>query len=147
MVKNLATILLVASVSLLGIHPVASHHSRDAYFDVETTVEFIDAIAVSFKLVNPHSQLVFMAKDEKGNDVEWTAAIHAASNLRRAGIRESLIGQGDKLTVSGSPSRGDRNVMWLDNIVLANGDVADFSFAAIIRGEGLITSAGEVNSN
>lgn len=145
--KNITTILLVAIVSLLGVHPVASHHSRDAYFDMDARLEFIDAIAVSFKLVNPHSQLVFMAKDEQGNDVEWTAAVHAASNLRRAGIRESLIRPGDKLTVRGSPSRGDRKVMWLYTIVLANSDVADFSFSAITSGEGLITPASEVNSN
>jgi hypothetical protein len=145
--KHIATTLLVMIVSLLGVHPAASHHSRDAYFDMETTLDFIDVTAVSFKLVNPHSQLVFMAIDEQGNEVEWTAAIHGASNLRRAGIRESLISPGDKLTINGSPSRSDRKVLWLYNIVLANGDFADFSFAAIIAGEGMITPASEVNNN
>ena len=146
MMKHIATTLLVVIVSLLGVHPVLSHHSRDAYFDMEARVEFIDVTAVSFRVVNPHSQLVFMAKDEQGNEVEWTAGILGASHLRRAGIRESLISPGDKLTVRGSPSRGDKKAMWLYTVVLANGDVADL-FGAIRTGVGIITPASEIINN
>jgi len=73
--KHIATTLLVMIVSLLGVHPAASHHSRDAYFDMETTLDFIDVTAVSFKLVNPHSQLVFMAMRWNGQLLYMVQAI------------------------------------------------------------------------
>ena len=143
MMKHIRSLLFVVIVSLLGVHPVASHHSRDAYFDMTKMIEFSDVTAVSFKVVNPHSQLIFMAKDEQDNEVEWTAGILGASHLRPAGIRNSLISPGDKLTVRGSPSRGDKKAMWLYTVVLANGDVADL-FGAIRTGVGIITPASEV---
>ena len=143
--KRIDTLLIVLILCLLGSQPAASHHSRDAYFDMNEMIEFTDVTAVSFKVVNPHSQLIFTAKDEQGNEVEWTAGILGASHLRRVGIRESLIQPGDKLSITGSPARGDKKAMWLYTVVLANGDVADL-FGAIRTGVGIITPASEVKN-
>ena len=143
--KQLGILLLVTIVSLIGAHPALSHHSREAYFDMDTMIEISNVTAVSFKVVNPHSQLVFLAEDEQGNEVEWTAGILGASHLRRAGISPALIKPGDKLTVTGSPGRDRPNVMWLYTVVLANGDVADL-FGAIRTGEGIITPAAEAGT-
>ncbi len=72
-VKFIGIVVLIVVASMLGVHPALSHHSREAYFDMDAVVELEDVTAVSFKIVNPHSQLVFMAKDEQGNEVEWAA--------------------------------------------------------------------------
>ena len=131
----------VAVLALLYLSPATSHHSREAYFHMDRVIELTDVTAVSFKIVNPHSQLVFTAEDDEGNEVEWTAGVMSASHLRRAGVTPDLINPGDKLTVTGSPSRKDSNVMWLYTVVLPNGDVADL-FDAIRSGTDVITSAG-----
>ena len=71
---------------------------------MDTTIELRDVTAVSFKVVNSHSQLVFLATDEQGNQMEWTAGVMSASHLRRARVPADLIRPGDTLTVTGSPS-------------------------------------------
>jgi hypothetical protein len=144
-VKFIGIVVLIVVASMLGVHPALSHHSREAYFDMDAVIELEDVTAVSFKIVNPHSQLVFMAKDEQGNEVEWTAGILGASHLRRAGISPDLIIPGDNLTVTGSPGRDKPNVMWLYTVVLANGDTADL-FGAIRAGVGIITPAGSAGN-
>ncbi len=107
---------------------------------MDTTIELRDVTAVSFKVVNPHSQLVFAAADEQGNRVEWTAGAMSASHLRRARVPADLIRPGDTLTVTGSPSLDKSNVMWLHTVILPNGDVADL-FDAIRTGNDVITPA------
>jgi hypothetical protein len=133
--------LLITILSLLGARPAVSHHSREAYFDMDTLIEFSNVTAVTFKVVNPHSQLVFLVTDDQGNQVEWTAGAMSASHLRRAGVSTDLIRPGDQLTVTGSPSRSDSNVMWLYTVVLPNGDVADL-FEAITSGTDVVRPGG-----
>ena len=132
-----------AAVAALLLCPPAalSHHSRDIYFDMDAVIELTNVTAVAFKVVNPHSQLTFVAEDDQGNEVEWTAGVMSASHLRRAGVTPNLIRPGDRLSVTGAPSRTDSNVMWLYTVVLPNGDVADL-FDAIRSGTDVIRPAG-----
>lgn len=139
MTRPVVVVCAIAS-GLLGTLPALSHHSRAAYFDMDTTIELTDVTAVSFKVVNPHSQLVFLATDEQGNQMEWTAGVMSASHLRRARVPADLIRPGDTLTVTGSPSLDKPNVMWLYTVILPNGDVADL-FDAIVAGTDVITPA------
>ena len=134
-------VVLTVTLCLMGTRAAVSHHSRDAYFDMDRVIEIGNVTAVAFRVVNPHSQLVFLATDDQGNEVEWTAGILSANHLRRAGITSDLISPGDKLTVTGSPSLRESNVMWLYTVVLPNGDIADL-FGAIRTRVGVITPAG-----
>lgn len=135
------SVLLIAVLSLLGAQPAISHHNRASYFDMDTTIELKNVTAVSFSVVNPHSQLVFVATDDQGNEVEWTAGALGASHMQRAGITPDLIHAGDKLSVTGSPSRAKPNVMWLYTVVLPNGNIADL-FDAIRSGGEVIRPSG-----
>ncbi|MCY4608765.1 MAG: DUF6152 family protein [bacterium] len=135
--------LAAALAALLLYLPSAAlaHHSRDVYFNMDAVIELTNVTAVSFKVVNPHSQLIFVSEDDQGNEVEWTAGVMSASHLRRAGVTPDLIRPGDMLTVTGAPSLDDSNVMWLYTVVLPNGDVADL-FDAIRTGTDVISPAG-----
>ena len=139
--RHSGIVVLTVTLGLLGARAAVSHHSRDAYFDMDRVIEISNVTAVAFRVVNPHSQLVFLATDDQGNEVEWTAGILSANHLRRAGITSDLISPGDKLTVTGSPSLRESNVMWLYTVVLPNGDIADL-FGAIRTRVGVITPAG-----
>lgn len=140
--KRLSLVLLFFVINSLGIQAAVSHHNRASYFDMDAVIEHENVTAVSFTIVNPHSQLVFMADDGQGNQVEWKAGVLGASHLRRAGIPPNLVNPGDKITVTGSPSRRGEPVMWLYTIVLPNGDVADL-FDAIRSGADPITSGAK----
>jgi hypothetical protein len=120
-------------LGLLSAHAALAHHSREAYFHMDTILTLEDVTAVEFRVVNPHSQLVFTMADENGNEVEWEGGILSASHLRRAGVRPDIIQPGDKLTLTASPAKGDRHGVWIYKIVLPNGDTADL-FDAIRAG-------------
>lgn len=139
--RHYGMVLLIAILSLLGVHPAVSHHNRASYFDMDTMIEHKNVTAVSFSVVNPHSQLVFLVSDDQGNEVEWTAGALGASHFQRAGVTPDLISPGDKLSVTGSPSRTKPNVMWLYTVVLPNGDIADL-FDAIRSGGDVIRPGG-----
>lgn len=127
-------------LSLFSASMALPHHSREAYFHMDTVLTLEDVTAVDFKVVNPHSQLIFTMADEDGNDVEWSGGILSASHLRRAGVRPDLIKPGDKLTLTVSPARGDSTGVWIYSIVLPNGDTADL-FDAIRAGTNPIIPA------
>ena len=132
--------LLLLLLSLLVARAAFSHHSREAYFYMDTVITLEDVTAVSFRVVNPHSQLLFRTTDADGNETEWNGGILSASHLRRAGVRPDLIKPGDKLAVTGSPARGESNGLWIYTIELPNGDVADL-FDAIRAGTDPVISA------
>ena len=144
--RDTGIFLLVVILSLLGARAALSHHNRESYFDMDTVITLENVTAVTFKVVNPHSQLIFLSIDDRGNEVQWSAGALSASHLRRAGIPADLIRPGDKLTVTGSPSRGESNGMWLYTVVLPNGDIADL-FAAIRSGTDPITSGGSAENH
>jgi len=142
--RHFGIVLLIVLIGFIGARPAVSHHNSASYFDMDTVIEHKDVTAVTFSVVNPHSQLVFVVTDDQGNEVEWTAGALSASHLRRAGVPADLIRPGDRLTVTGSPGRGESNVMWLYTVVLPNGDVADL-FDAIRSGDDPITSGAGGN--
>lgn len=138
--KRISLLWLVFSSGLFVAGTALSHHSREAYFHMDTILTLEDVTAVEFRVVNPHSQLVFTMADEDGDEVEWSGGILSASHLRRAGVRPDLINPGDKLTLTASPARGDSNGFWIYKIVLPNGDTADL-FDAIRAGTNPIIPA------
>ena len=138
--KRISLHWLVLFSGLFVAGAALSHHSREAYFHMDTILTLEDVTAVEFRVVNPHSQLIFTMADEDGNDAEWTGGILSASHLRRAGVRPDLISPGDKLTLTASPARGDSNGFWIYKVVLPNGDTADL-FDAIRAGTDVIIPA------
>jgi hypothetical protein len=117
---------LIGTALLAGL-PAFSHHSTFAYYDPEISVEYDDVTVVSFEVMNPHTRLVFLATDEDGNEVEWTASTQSANVLRRMGIGASSISPGDKLTVTASPHREGLNLVLMTRVAWPNGDYAVLS--------------------
>lgn len=114
--------------ALLFAVPVAAHHSGVAYFDLDTTVEHMDATVVSYDLVNPHGRLVYTFTAEDGTQVQWTGEMPSANNARRRGLGGELFKPGDRLrSVMGAPALSGSNFMRLERVVLANGDVAQIT--------------------
>ena len=120
----------LVGVGLLAGLPASAHHSTTTYFDPEVSIEYKDVTAVSFEVVNPHTKLVFLATDEEGNEVEWTASTQSANVLRRMGIGADSISPGDKLTVTASPHRDGLKLVLMTRVIFPNGDYAVLSIGA-----------------
>ncbi len=115
---------------LLAASPVLAHHSTVTYYDPAVSIEYKDVTVVSFEVMNPHTRLVFIAADEHGNEVEWTASTQSANVLRRMGIGADVISPGDKLTVTASPHREGLNLVLMTKVAWSNGDYAVLSIGA-----------------
>jgi hypothetical protein len=84
--------------------PVAAHHSFSADYFEERMVS-MDGEVLEFQHKNPHSVLVFAAKDERGQVQRFTGEWAGVSRLTRDGVTKDTIKPGNLLVLSGSPAR------------------------------------------
>jgi hypothetical protein len=113
MIKNLLT-PLVMIVSLLTTNSLAiAHHGTNAEYDSEHPI--------TFAFSNPHVQIYFDVKDEKGKIVHWAAEAPSPGRLIRMGWTRNGIKAGDQITIVVDPARSGATVGGLRKVVLANG--------------------------
>lgn len=84
--------------------PARAHHSFNTIYDISRIVE-IEGVVTSFKLVNPHSEMIVDVTEPGGKVVTWRiTARTGAVNARREGWKvEEFIGK--KVSVEGNPTR------------------------------------------
>ncbi len=133
--------LAAASMIVIALFavPAMAHHST-TYFDMETQVVHENATVVQFRVANPHGELIYIVTDDNGNETKWNAELPSANFTRRAGINNSTLSPGDRLTLIGWPGRPGRTrerLMRLMRVEFPNGDVATFTAisATLIRAE------------
>jgi hypothetical protein len=115
---------LVIVGALMVSAPALAHHGTGISYDLTKLVTSKGTI-VSFSFRNPHAQLYWDVKDEKGNVVHWSAEMNAPSNLERAGWTRAAIIEalkpGQEVTVTGFPSKAGAPVVVFSKAVMANG--------------------------
>ena len=84
--------------------PVVAHHSFAADY-IEEQMVSMDGELVEFQQKNPHSIIVFAAKDERGQVQRFTGEWGGVARLTRDGITKETFKPGDLLILSGSPAR------------------------------------------
>jgi hypothetical protein len=84
--------------------PVTAHHSFNTFFDMSRTIE-IQGVITSFRLVNPHAEMLVDVPGAGGEAVTWriTARTSAAAAMREGWKPEEFIGK--QVTVEGNPTR------------------------------------------
>jgi hypothetical protein len=70
---------------------------------------------------NPHCQLFFDVKDDKGNVANWGGELGSPTVLRNAGYDRKEFKPGDRITVTGRPSKSDSMVMLPMKVVFSDG--------------------------
>jgi len=109
-----ALFLVVASVSLLSSVPVSGHHALSEYDD--TRVVTIDGTLSEIRIKNPHSQLTIDAQGTAGPE-RWTVEWLAALVLRKEGVENATLKPGERLVITGNPSRDPRSHrLWLRTV-------------------------------
>jgi hypothetical protein len=72
---------------------------------------------------NPHCGILFDVADEQGNVVHWGAELGNPHLLSSVGLSKDTLKPGDKVTVSGHPSKSGAPRLEFVSVVLADGRV------------------------
>ena len=80
-----STLARSLSRTVISRTTASGHHGTGISYDLTKIVES-KGVIVSFAFRNPHAQLYWDAKDEKGEIVHWSAEMNAPSNVERAGF-------------------------------------------------------------
>jgi hypothetical protein len=126
--KLVTSFALVASV-LAVCSPMFAHHGSAAY-DTKLVI-LKDATVTKVNWGNPHTLVLFDAKDDKGNVRHWVLEGGAASAVSTSGWTKNAVQPGDVITVylyqakNGSPVGRTGKLVLADGKVLGNGDLFD----------------------
>jgi hypothetical protein len=116
---------LVAALVASGANAFA-HHGTFVSYDA-TKIFSTKATVTEFRFTNPHIQLFFDIKDDKGNVVHWSAegpdpAVLVAVGWGKKKTMNALV-PGTEITITIQPARNGKPVAEMSNIVLPNGDL------------------------
>jgi Family of unknown function (DUF6152) len=99
--------------------PSFAHHGAAAY--VDKIVILKDATVTKFVWANPHSIVLFDAKDDSGNVTHWAGEAGSPSAIGLLGWNRNSLKAGDVITVYIFPARSGNPVGRLNKVVLADG--------------------------
>jgi len=116
--------LLIAVLIVCG--PVFAHHGTGVSYDNSKTFS-VKATVTEFRYANPHPQIFFDVKDDKGNVVHWTGEIAPnPTQLQQDGWgrkrSEAALAPGTEVTITLSPSRLGTPVALIQKIVDSKGE-------------------------
>jgi hypothetical protein len=109
------TIVLVLAFSAL----VFAHHGSSAY-DTSNTLTF-KATVTEFLFVNPHCQIFFDVKSDKGEVEHWQGELTAPNKLARAGWTKHSLNPGDQITVGGFAGKYGGHSLWIRKLIGPDG--------------------------
>lgn len=88
--------------------PMSAHHGTNISYDHSKTL-VLKAIVTEFRYANPHAQIYFDVKDEKGTIQHWAGELTSPYNLAQGGWTrkrsEKEIVPGTELTITVWPSK------------------------------------------
>jgi hypothetical protein len=115
----LIAVPLLITVLLFAI-PLLAHHGAAA-FDVTKTVT-VKGTVTDFQYVNPHVQVYFDAKNDKGEPESWQGELTAPNKLSRAGWTKRTLKPGDMITVTGNPAANGAHTLWIRKLIGPDGE-------------------------
>ena len=117
---------VVGAVAVLGSlaiwQPVALAQHGSNNYDTTRSVT-VKGTVTQFVWSNPHSQLYFDVTDDKGEVQHWGAEMNQPRMLAVNGFTKDIMKPGDKITITGTPSKSGAFRMFMRQIVLENGKV------------------------
>lgn len=119
-VKNTRGKLLIACMAFLAFATVAFAHHGTANYDTTKTVTVAGTVT-GFQFVNPHVIITWQHTDATGKVTKWQGELTSPNRLSRMGWNKVSIKPGDAITLSGFPTKSGSNEMWIQKVVLGNG--------------------------
>ena len=99
---------------------VNAHHSFAALFDVSRTIDLTGELTkLEFK--SPHAYLHLKVTESAGATSDWQIETTTPGMLIRKGITPETLRAGQKVSVTGNPTRDGRKIMRLLTITMPDG--------------------------
>ena len=117
--KLLILTAIVFALSVVSV-PIFAHHGTAA-FDV-TKMVTVKGTVTDFQFVNPHVQIYWDVKNEKGETEKWQGELTAPNKLIRAGWNKHTLKPGDEITATGNVTQGGQHVMWIRKLLGPTGE-------------------------
>jgi Family of unknown function (DUF6152) len=111
--------LLAALLAVSGA--LDAHHGAAAYADKLTM--FKEATVTKFVWANPHTIILFDAKDDQGNVTHWAAEAGSPSAIGLLGWNRNSLQVGDVITVYLYPAKSGNPVGRLNKITFTDGKI------------------------
>src|SRR5579863_2924688 len=99
--------------------PAPAHHGNAAY-DLANPIT-LKGTVTEFIWSNPHVQIYFDVKDDKGKVAHWASETVSPGLLRRAGWSKDELKPGDAIAITVGPAKNGSAVGYALKIVLADG--------------------------
>lgn len=95
---------LGAVAALAVVAAAEAHHSYGATYNVKGEVR-LEGELMQFQFRNPHSFVQIEAPDEHGDMQRWSVEWSSTATLTRQGINRATLRPGDRVILTGRPSR------------------------------------------
>ena len=83
------SLLLIAAAVLAASIPMFAHHGTNISYDHSKPITLKGSVT-EFRFNNPHAQIFFDVKDERGNVVQWGGELTSPYNLSQGGWTKRL---------------------------------------------------------
>jgi len=120
MKTKLFACFVVITCLLLASRPLFAHHSMSIY-DMSQTIT-MKATVADFDWSNPHVQIHFDVKDDKGNVEKWLAECPGPNRLSKTGWNKDSLKPQEEITITGNPTKDGSKSIRLGKVVLPNGE-------------------------
>lgn len=109
MTRKLSVPFFVTMLGLLTIcAPLFAHHGTAGVFDLGHRIT-TKATVTRYIFANPHVQIHFTLKNDKGEEESWSVEAPSPGNMLANGWTKNTFKPGDELLVSFVPAKGDRH--------------------------------------
>ena len=120
MKSKLPTSLALVCGLLMVCGPMFAHHGTSVSYDLKKTI-VLKGTVTEYVFGNPHCQIFFDVKDDKGNVVHWGAETMAPRLVTKLGLTKNSLKAGDQVTLTVNPSKVGRPFGQVVSITPPNG--------------------------
>jgi len=139
MTRKLANRLSLMTLGFLTICTATfAHHGTAGVYDFTHRIT-TKATVTEYIWANPHVQIYFSLKNDKGEAQTWGVETASPGNMLASGCTKRTFKVGDEISVSFVPAKGDRPFGICPRFVLADGQVLGSSRCAL-GGNGVVVS-------
>lgn len=118
--RNTRMAALSLIVLVLMNSAVTFAHHGTANYDT-TKLITVKGSVTNFQFINPHVTIAMDVNDAKGTVVNWQGALTSPNRLTRTGWSKDTLKNGDVISISGFPAKSGAPEIWIQKVVLANG--------------------------
>ena len=120
MKRNFAIFAVLVLGLLLSGGLLSAHHGTGVAYETDKWVT-VKGTVTEWIWSNPHCGILFDVTDDQGNLVHWGAELGNPHQLSQAGFSRDVIKPGDKVTITGHPSRSGAPRVEFHDMLLPDG--------------------------